>query len=155
MTGTRNRWLGEPVAFGETDRSELDAVRARVRAVDQKAREARGDQSPIHPEAHAGEVESILHARRTTCLFVSNDHGARQVAMEQRVYAGTTVDLARQLVADGHATATVLAQALVTLENRDIRTGEHIRGTQDLFPRRSRPSTRSASPPPAPPPPEH
>jgi hypothetical protein len=79
-----------------------------------------------------------LHARRNQHTFLAHDDDARAVANEHSIPAGTLVDLARRLVAEG-AHPRQLADGFMTLQRDGIDTGEHITGPLALVPpRRSR-----------------
>lgn len=133
MTGTRNRWLGKPVTFGPADQADLEVVRGQVRQLD------RGNPGPDH---HAGEVQSIVHARRNAHGFATNDGPAGRVAKGHRVPPLTAIDLARAVVDVRSGDPVRLYRDLETLENRGIRTGRPwIQGPLDLRPRR-KPGTR-------------
>lgn len=139
-SGRSSSWLIQCVQFSAADEADLQSIGARLRHLAARRINSSGS---THPQAHLGEAQSILHARRRGYGLVAHDRDAQNVAREHQIRACTIVTMARQLVADNGARPQDLASELLTLQQNGIDTGERIQGPLDLTPRPRRPGPLS------------
>lgn len=128
--GKGANWLTDCVAYGPTD---VD-VAGVLREVQRRGRERavrKGRQFDGRPQRDRGEAQSIVHARKARSTFVASDDIARGVAADLGVPVATVVDIARQLVSEGHK-AKPLASGLQDLALRGFDVGGVVAGPLSL-----------------------
>ncbi|MET8040168.1 hypothetical protein ABZU25_04780 [Micromonospora sp. NPDC005215] len=135
--GTAARWLVDAPPVDDADIPKLNALLARLKALELEKSAITGRRVKTGSKANLGEAESILFACQQGHTLLAHDNDAKKVAREVGVPAGTVVDLARWLVAQG-ANVAELGQSLLDLQATDIDSGERISGVLDLVPRQRR-----------------